>query len=381
MTPRPTRGLAVVLTGGGARAAFQAGFLRGLARRFPDLEIDVLSGVSAGAINIAFLASRRGTLVERTEALGKIWEGIDFDQVFRTGPLSLFYNVLRWGGRLLSGGWRAIPATRGMVDTDPLRDLLERELEHEDGTLTGIDRNLEEGRFEAVSISTTSYTTGQTITWLHGKEIRPWVRTHRIARECALSVSHVLASCSIPFFFPAVAIDGRYYGDGGIRLYAPLSPAVHLGATKILALSTRYAASPEESEQPVITGYPPLAQIGGTLFNAIFLDLIDADAVRLEQFNRLLRRMPEEDRGEMRPIDLMVVRPGEDIGRLAGTFEPKLPRAFRFLARGLGTRETRSNDFLSLVLFDPEYIRHLVDLGEQEFTNREESIAAFLATA
>jgi NTE family protein len=184
----------------------------------------------------------------------------------------------------------------------------------------------------------------------------------------------------LPLFFPAINVDGAWYGDGGIRLTAPLSPAVHLGARKIIAVSTRYARSRAEADRPAVVGYPPPAQVAGVLYNAIFLDQLDADALHLQQINSLVERLPDGvSRDGLRHIDLFVLRPSEDLGRLANSYEPQLPRAFRFLTRGLGTRETRSNDMLSLVMFQNDYVNRLIDMGEADAVARLSDIRRFLS--
>jgi NTE family protein len=208
-----------------------------------------------------------------------------------------------------------------------------------------------------------------------------WERPQRKSHMSALRIDHVMASAALPFFFPAIEVDGAWYGDGGIRLTAPLSPAIHLGATRILAVSTRYARTREEADRPQVTGYPPPAQVAGVLFNAIFLDQLDADALHLRQINQLIEALPEDQRGGLRPLDLLVLRPSVDLGRLANDYEADLPKAFRFLTRGLGTRETRSNDLLSLVMFQPDYVRRLLELGEADAEARKADIARFLLAA
>jgi NTE family protein len=191
-------------------------------------------------------------------------------------------------------------------------------------------------------------------------------------------VDHVLASSALPFLFPAVQVDGAWYGDGGIRLTAPLSPAVHLGARRILAVSTRYARSRDEADRPAITSYPPPAQVAGVLYNAIFLDQLDSDAYQLRRINNLIAQLPKTQRDGLRHIELLMVRPSVDLGRLANEYEPELPRAFRFLTRGLGTRETRSNDLLSLLMFQNDYVTRLVELGEADAAARRPEIERFL---
>ncbi len=163
-----------------------------------------------------------------------------------------------------------------------------------------------------------------------------------------------------------------------MRLSAPLSPAIHLGAQKILAISTRYSRTVAEAQIPEVTGYPPPAQVMGVLLNSVFLDLLDQDALRLERLNHFLKLVPPEERDGLRPVTLLVLRPSVDLGRLANEFEPQLPKTFRFLTRGLGTRQTKSPDFLSMVLFQPDYINRLIELGDADAEARGEEIDAFI---
>jgi len=377
--------LALVMTGGGARAAYQVGFLRHLARRSPGLEIPILTGVSAGAINATYLAARPGDLRERVEALCTLWSELEVHDVFRVGRFALLERVVSIGASMISGGRISRP-TRGMVDTAPLRATLERALSSADGELPGVARRIEDGSLQALAISTLSYTTGQTITWVQGRDISNWERPNRRSAPCRVRLDHVLASASLPMFFPAVRIDSEtrgegWYGDGGVRLTAPLAPAVHLGATRILAISSRHPRSKVEAERPQITGYPPLAQVAGMLLNAIFLDQLDGDALAMERINELLAQCGAPVDDPLRPIELLVLRPSADLGALANRYEPRLPRAFRFLTRGFGTRRTRSNDLLSLVMFQPDYLRALIELGERDAEDRADELAAFLGPA
>ena len=247
--------LALVMTGGGACAAYQVGFLRVVARHRPELQVPFLTGVSAGAINAAFLASDTGTFAERVEHLGRVWSELEAKDVFRVGPLGLFHQIIHAGLALVSGGMLA-PRRGGMVDTQPLRELLARELGAADGALIGIDFNLRRGGLRAVAMTTSSYTTGQSITWVQGHGIEEWERAHRRSRQSELGVEHVMASSALPLLFPAVQIGAAWYGDGGMRLTAPLAPGIHLGADRILAISTRHLKSHEEADEPAVTGYP-----------------------------------------------------------------------------------------------------------------------------
>lgn len=372
--------LGVVMGGGGARAAYQVGFLRFLARRFPELHLPYITGVSAGAINAALLASHHGTFLQAVDELSHLWANLTVDNVFRVDTRSLAANSVRWLRQLGSGGLGlGRPQVRGLVDTQPLREHLTEALHAVDGELTGIRYNLEHGRLKALAISTTSYSTGTSVTWLQGRNVQQWERPQRVTQCTTITIEHVMASAALPLLFPAVQLGNAWYGDGGIRLTAPLSPALHLGARRILAISTRYDRTVQEEEAPSIHGYPPPAQVAGVLLNAVFLDLLDNDALRLERLNRLLETLPPEHRHGLEPIQLLVLRPSQDLGKLAGQFEARLPRSFRFLTRGLGTRETESPDMLSLILFQPDYVRALMDIGEADAEKRAEEIAEFLS--
>jgi len=378
--------LGIVMTGGGARAAYQVGFLRCVARRFPELRVPYVTGVSAGAINAALLASHHGTFLQAVRELSELWSNLTTRDVFRTDTRSLAMNALNWVRQLASGGLgvsaRGLGSpklVRGLVDTHPLRQYLTEVLHCVDGELTGIQYNLDAGRLQAVAISATSYSTGRSVTWIQGNRVDLWQRPQRMPLLATIKVDHVMASAALPLFFPAVRVDNAWYGDGGIRLVAPLSPAVHLGAKRIIAVSTRFAASEAEAEEEAIQGYPPPAQVMGILLNSIFLDLLDHDAVRLRRLNQLIEELPEERRHDLKEVKLLTLRPSADLGRMAGQFEAQLPRAFRFLTRGLGTKETRSPDFLSLILFQPDYLRALIEMGERDAEARAGEIEAFLS--
>jgi NTE family protein len=368
------------MSGGGARAAYQVGLLRSLARHHAGLSFPILTGVSAGAINAAFLAARVTSLREKVDALTDLWSHLTTDQVFQVGTRSLASNVLRLGLKLVSGGAISAPRAHALVDTAPLQALLEKLLDARGGEIPGIDENLRRGFLKAVAITTSSYTTGQTTTWVQGRDIQMWERAHRKSESTKLTVAHVMASASLPLFFPAIEVAGQWYGDGGMRLTAPLSPAVHLGADKIIAISTRYDRTRAEADRPAVDGYPPPAQVMGVLLNAIFLDLFDSDALTMERVNRMIQDIPVEERQGMRPVKLLVLRPSRDLGQLANEYEVELPRAFRFMTRGLGTRETRSNDLLSLLMFQPDYLARLIELGEKDAEARRTAIAEFLAS-
>src|SRR4051812_1540992 len=372
--------LALMLGGGGARGAYQAGVLRGIARRFPQLTFPILSGISAGAVNTIHLAAHPGPLEDCADALIDLWLALKPELVYDIRSAPLMWNAFNWAARLLSGGFgRGREPMRGMVETNPLRKYLEGVIDRApDGTIPGIQRNIDSGRLKACALSATSYTTGQSVTWIEGKDIDLWQRPNRRTEPAKLTVEHVMASSALPMLFPAVKVGSEWFGDGGVRLTAPLSPSLHLGASRILTISTKYQKTQHEANTPTTAGYPPPAQVLGTLYNAVFLDLIDEDILRLRKVNQLLMSMPPEKREKMRVVDIMVLRPSEDLGRMARHFEPKLPPFFRYLTRGLGTQKTASPDLISLILFQSDYLKAMIDLGEKDAVAAGDAIQRFL---
>jgi NTE family protein len=375
---QPDADLAIVLSGGGARAAYQVGLLRRLARELPDLRFPIITGVSAGAINAAFFASHPAPIGKSAEALAQVWRRLTVDDIFRVDLPSLARNLVRWATHLVSGGSAAAPDARGLVDSHPLRLTLERSAASVDGEIIGIGRNLERGRLKAIAITALNYSTGQTVTWIQG-DGPLWNEGLRRSYRARLSIEHVMASSALPLFFPAVRLGEAWYGDGGVRHVTPLVPALRLGARRILAISPHYRQSPAEVERPKIRGYPPPAQILSQLLNAVFLDVVEQDVDRLEQMNELLAKLPPEARGDLKPIDILVLRPSENLGELVSAYEPRLPKGFRYLTRSLGTRETTSPDLLSYLMFQPDYLERLMAIGEKDCEARLPEILA-LAT-
>jgi NTE family protein len=377
----PDDALGLMLGGGGARGAYQAGVLRGIAKRFPNLSFPILTGISAGAVNTIHLAAHEGTLLHAADDLIALWLALSPERVYDLRPTPLLRNAFGWGARLMSGGMgTGREPLRGMVNTEPLRHYLNVVLTcAPDGSLPGIARNLDRGTLKAVALSATSYTTGQSVTWIEGRDVDLWQRPQRRTEPAQLTVEHVMASSALPMFFPAVKVGDEWYGDGGVRLTAPLSPALHLGASRILTVSTRYLRTRVEADKPLTVGYPPPAQVLGVLYNAVFLDLIDEDILRLRKVNHLLKHLTPAERDKMRIVDIMVLRPSRDLGMLAGEFEPRLPGLFRYLTRGLGTRRTASPDIVSLILFQVDYLKRLIEIGEEDATLQGDAIEAFLA--
>jgi NTE family protein len=375
-TVPPGGDLAVMLTGGGARAAYQVGLIKGIAKHFPHLKIRIVTGVSAGAINAVFLAGRRGDLPTKARELGDLWCELQCSSIWRMD----WRHLVPFRSAMSSIFWRK-KWTRpsSIVDTEPLAQLLCEVFSCRRGApIQGIIDNIASGDLGAVALITLDYSTGQTVRWFQGADREGWEGPNRRTAETKLTVDHVLASSALPFLFPAVKIGHAWHGDGGIRLVSPLSPAVHLGASKIIVMSTAYQRSAEEETHPVVHGYPPAAQVMGQLLNAIFLDSIDEDVTRLERLNRMLHKLEPQDREGFRPIDLLVLRPSIDPGKLAAEFERHLPLNLKLVTRALGAKETESPDIVSMLMFEPHYTKRLMEIGEADVDARIDEIRAFL---
>jgi NTE family protein len=373
--------LAIVLSGGGARAAYQMGVLRGLARRFPQMSFPIIAGVSAGAINAAYLASHPGTMAEAALELAQVWRSLQVEDIFQVDPPSLIRDILRWvrwASRLIGNGDEIVDPVRGFVDTQPLRKTIQRVAATVDDELIGIESNLREGKLKAIALTALNYATGQTVTWVQGHHLVPWTQSQRRTFHTRMTVEHIMASSALPLVFPAVRLGDAWYGDGGVRLSAPLSPALRLGASRILAISPRHEASHEEADRPQISGYPAAAQILSHLLDAIFLDVLDEDVRRLEGMNKVISKLPPEAWGDYRPVDILVIRPSVDLGKLAVKYEPHLPDRFRLLARSLGTGESTTSDFLSMLMFQPDYLECLLEIGEADAESRMGEIRELL---
>jgi NTE family protein len=363
----------LVLAGGGARAAYQVGVLSYIAEKAPEVQFPIITGVSAGAINAAFIAGHRGTPRESLRALVDCWTRLKVDRVFTADFAKLGMQSVRL---LWSFGGRT-SRLQGLLDTTPLRDFLDREVDWE-----GIDSNVSNGRLRALGLSTTRWATGQTVTFVHGASGTPtWERARRCGVPTKIAVGHVMASGSLPLIFSAVPIDGEYYGDGSIRQSAPLAPAIHLGADRLLAIGTRYGATLDEVKERATQGYPSPAHLLGMLFNTIFLDALDADAERLDRLNRVLETLPADSPSpeSLKRIRLLVLRPSRDLGKLAGEFAGKLPRSLTFMLKGLGVSKERGADLLSYLIFEEGYLSRVIDLGYEDALSQWPEIERFFA--
>ncbi len=297
--------------------------LSAIAEAAPDLAIPILTGVSAGAINTVYLASHRGPFAHAVSDLRTEWGRLSARSVYAVRPVNLGRAALRW-------------------------------------------------------MSATSYSTGQTVTFVQGSSDLPlWARSMRVAVRVPIAIDHLMASAAIPLVFPAVRVGDAFYGDGSVRQTAPLAPAIHLGADRIIAISMR-TGSPAATARP-LGDYPVAAQVFGLLLHSIFMDTLDADAERLERLNQLLRRIPPNaEPHDLRPIDLLLLRPSRDIGSLASTGSIQLPPVVRFLISSIGGGQTRSADLLSYLMFDPDFTGLLMELGYEDTRARRDDVVRFL---
>ena len=275
-------------------------------------------------------------------------------------------GVMKSVARVVARGLRLRrdPAVHGLLDVRPLARFLHQVVDFE-----GIDHKIEAGRLKALALSATSYATGETVTFVHGRSDVPiWQRAQRVGLRERISVTHVLASCAIPIIFPAVRLDGVFYGDGSVRQTAPLSPAIHLGARRVLAIGMR--ANTTITAEPAWQGqdYPSAAQVTALLLHSVFLDALDADVERAERINRLIEAFPPGTLlpGDLQPVQLYQIRPSRDLGALARGYVPRLPMLMDAIVKSIGGREDRGADFLSYLLFEPEYTGLLMELGHED---------------
>ena len=371
-------GQALVLSGGGARAAYQVGCLRALSQALPNYRPQILTGVSAGAINATHLAAFQGSWRDSVEALVGLWQHMRTDKVYRTGLGPMMGRMAHWGLHFVSGGRLGRKDIRGMVQNAPLRSYLQEHLAADPATgeICGVDQNLADGWLKALAVMTTNYASGRSEAWVDTLEETIWSGSQVSARPTSLTIDHVMASAALPFFFPAVRLRNHWHGDGGVRLAAPLSPALRLGAKRILAVSPR--VKPQRPEEGLATSYPSPGQVAGVMLNAVFLDLLDFDALQMQRINELLRRIPQQNWGNQRQVDVMVLRPQQYLGQIARQSQPEMPGAFRFFAGWFGGRDEPTADALSMVNFEPGYVGQLIAFGEQDTHERMDEIEAFL---
>ena len=365
--------LALVLPGGGARGAYQVGVLAGLAERLPGLEFPILSGMSVGAINTFYLAAHPGPLQDAVAGLREQWDRLTSDEVYRVRPVRLARSMLRWMWQGATGRRRGPAAVQGLADTQPLRAFLTQCIDPR-----GIAANIAYGRLRSVALSAMSYTTGHPVTFVQGSSETPtWDGAHGSALPTTLTVDHVMASATIPIVFPAVRIGAQFYGDGSIRQTAPLAPALSLGARAVVAIGLTTARNTASPARP--GDYPSAAQALGLLFDAVFLDALEADAERLDRVNLLLASLPPGGPAPdgLRPVELLLLHPTRDLADLAAGQGQLLPPRVRRIVRALGGQRDAASDFLGFLLFHPIHTSRLVEAGYDDVRAQWPTIERF----
>ena len=374
---KPKVGL--ILTGGGARAAYQIGFLRAVSHMLPrgaPNPFQIICGTSAGAVNAAVMAAGATEFQRTVRRLMLVWKYFHVDQVYRSDVPSVIGTGAKWLAAMLLGGLGKNNPT-SMLDNAPLAQLLRRHLD-----LQGIRRSIESGALYALSVTTSGYTSGQSVSFFQGVPgLAGWQRARRIGVPEMIDIDHLMASSALPFLFPAVPLRREFFGDGSMRQIAPISPALHLGADRVIVIGVGRQAG-NATERIKTIAYPSLAQIAGHALNSIFLDSLEVDIERLQRINRTIRLISPEDRSrhdvQLRDVDVLVISPSEEIDRIAARHTRELPRSIRFLLRGLGATRTGGATLTSYLLFEPAYCRALIRLGYKDTMARREEVLRFI---
>ncbi|MBF8178993.1 MAG: patatin-like phospholipase family protein [Burkholderiaceae bacterium] len=388
---RDKKKIGLVLTGGGARAAYQVGVLESVSAILCEAgwapeknPYDIICGTSAGAINATALACHADDFCPGLQRIVHVWENFTAEQVYRADSLGVLRSGAKWLS-LLSFGWllrtwKANPPN-SLLDNTPLVSLLNRML-----NLPRLDAALVDGKLHALAVTASSYTAGKHMTFYQSEaDIEPWVRTQRIAVRSQIGVEHLLASAAIPLIFPATPIfcEGRreYFGDGSMRQVAPISPAIHLGADKVLVIGAGRLMEPA-IDQSRNAQYPSLAQIAGHALSSIFLDSIASDIERLNRINQTLSVLTDEQRTKtpLRPIEMLTIAPSERLDTIASRHISSLPRPVRMLLSGIGAAEVRGAALASYLLFEKSYTCELINLGRKDALAHKTEILSFFSS-
>lgn len=385
---------ALLLSGGGARAAYQVGVLEAIAdlRRACQAQhapnpFGILAGTSAGSINATALACGADHFDLAVQRLARHWSALDVGGVYRADHPGLLRTGMRWLG-LLALGW-ALPSRRhlrprSLLDNSPLRDRLQQLL-----PMHRIPTLLDHGHLHALAVTASSYTTGEHVTFFDTRgELEPWKRSQRSSRRTVLGHEHLLASSAIPFVFPATALPANapqeYFGDGAMRQTAPLSPVIHLGAQRVLVVGAGHTPAPQAPTGAPSPDYPSLAQVAGHALSSIFLDTLPLDVERAQRINQTLELVPaaERARSGLRPLELLQISPSDRLDRLAAAHLHALPQGMRNLLRVLGVDSQRPDAqgaaLASYLMFTPSYIQALMALGRADTLARRDDVVRFL---
>jgi NTE family protein len=365
--------IALVLPGGGARAAYQVGVLQAIAGWCPPgtpLPFDVLCGTSAGAINAAVIAARAGDVQQAAADLAAVWSQFHVEQVFRTGTLDMMRSGLHLLFALVSGGF-LLPMPRALFNNLPLRALLQRSVDFD-----ALARAVEAGRPDTVVVTATSVTSGDSVAFVQSsRPFRPWDRAGRRGVAAVLSLEHLMASSAIPLLFPTVAMDGQHFGDGAMRQATPLAPALHLGADRILVIGSRQPDRPAVAQAPE----PNLADHFGFMLDSLFMEGLQSDLERLSRVNSLIASYPPGTAPfGLRHVETLLILPRRDPAEIALAHRMAIPATLRAFLRILGATGVRGGRLLSFLLFESRFTRELIRLGERDAEARRAEIGAFL---
>jgi NTE family protein len=370
--------IGLIMTGGGARAAYQVGVLRALTELLPAevrTPFPIICGTSAGAINAAVLAMNAGDFRRGVRRLMAVWKNFRVYHVYRADPWGAFSNSARWIYTVLTGGaFDQRPVS--LLDNAPLAVLLGRQLD-----FPAIQRAIDAGHLAAFGITCSGYTSGQSVTFYQGiPSLQPWQRARRIGVPMPITLEHLLASSALPFIFPPVHINREYFGDGSMRQIAPVSPALHLGADRLLVVGV--GRHQQQAERVRSETHPSLAQIAGHALNSIFLDSLEVDLERLQRINRTIEMIPpetlERSNYPLHQVEFRVITPSEELERIAVTHAGELPPTIRMLLHMVGAMRRSGANLLSYLLFERSYCRALIRLGYEDTMARKDELTAFL---
>lgn len=371
---------ALVLPGGGARGAFQVGVLKAIAEMLPPGSVNpfpVISGTSAGAINSVVLASKARRYRVAAAELERVWGHFSCDQVFRTDSMTMFKSSMHWLSSIVLGGF-IVGTPKSLLDNSPLRALLSRNIR-----FPRIQASIEEGHLHAVAVTAAGYSSARSTSYYQATAGRlPWSRTRRAGVRQSLNLDHLMASIAVPMIFPPVSIDGEYFGDGAMRQATPLSPAIHLGADRILVVGVRDETGHPSADPHGQQKFPSFAQIAGYMLDTLFMDGLYSDLERMTRINQLIDAVPAGERSgalvKMRAIDTMVIVPSKDLRAIAYKHRREMPLPVRGLLRGIGGRNPNENRLLSFLLFEQGYTQELIELGYNDAMSVRDQLLDFV---